>query len=68
MAKYEYEPVIGKGRFEIRNARMSVEGKNNTDCKIKAEIDLSDECAIKILDATVEFSLERDSRIDLHIC
>lgn len=26
-AKYEYEPTIGKGRFEIRNARMSVEGK-----------------------------------------
>ena len=26
-AKYEYEPQIDKGRFEIRNARLSVEGK-----------------------------------------
>ena len=26
-AKYEYEPQINKGRFEIRNAQLSVEGK-----------------------------------------
>ena len=26
-AKYEYQPEIDKGRFEIRNARLSVEGK-----------------------------------------
>lgn len=26
-AKYEYEPEISKGRFEVRNARVSVEGK-----------------------------------------
>ena len=52
-AKYEYEPTIGKGRFEIRNARMSVEGKIIPIVRYKAEIDLSDEGAIKMLDAYV---------------
>lgn len=53
--KYEYEPTIGKGRFEIRNARMSVEGKIIPIVRYKAEIDLSDEGAIKMLDAYVRF-------------
>lgn len=52
-AKYEYEPTIGKGRFEIRNARMSVEGKIIPLVRYKAEIDLSDEGQIKMLDAYV---------------
>lgn len=52
-AKYEYEPQIEKGRFEIRNARLSVEGKVIPIVKYKAEIDLSDEGVIKMLDAYV---------------
>lgn len=52
-AKYEYEPQIDKGRFEIRNARLSVEGKIIPAVRYKAEIDLSDEGAIKMLDAYV---------------
>lgn len=52
-AKYEYEPTIGKGRFEIRNARMSVEGKIMPIVRYKAEIDLSDEGSIKMLDAYI---------------
>lgn len=52
-AKYEYEPNIGKGRFEVRNARMSVEGRIIPIVRYKAEIDLSDEGAIKMLDAYV---------------
>lgn len=52
-AKYEYEPNIGKGRFEIRNARMSIEGKIIPIVRYKAEIDLSDEGSIKMLDAYV---------------
>lgn len=52
-AKYEYEPQIDKGRFEIRNARLSVEGKIIPIVRYKAEIDLSDEGAIKMLDAYV---------------
>lgn len=52
-AKYEYEPDISEGRFEIRNARMSVEGKIILVVRYKAEIDLSDEGAIKMLDAYI---------------
>ncbi len=54
-AKYEYEPQIDKGRFEIRNARLSVEGKIIPIVRYKAEIDLSDEGAIKMLDAYMRF-------------
>lgn len=52
-AKYEYEPPIDKGRFEVRNARLSVEGKIIPIVRYKAEIDLSDEGAIKMLDAYI---------------
>lgn len=52
-AKYEYQPEIDKGRFEIRNARISVEGKIIPIVRYKAEIDLSDEGSIKMLDAYV---------------
>lgn len=53
-AKYEYEPTINKGRFEIRNARLSVEGKIIPIVRYKAEIDLSDEGSIKMLDAYIQ--------------
>lgn len=52
-AKYEYEPPINKGRFEVRNARVSLEGKVIPIVRYKAEIDLSDEGAIKMLDAYI---------------
>ena len=54
-AKYEYEPQIGKGRFEVRNARVSVEGRVLPVVRYKAEIDLSDEGQIKMLDAYVRY-------------
>jgi phosphate-selective porin O and P len=60
-AKYEYEPDISEGRFEIRNARMSVEGKIIPVVRYKAEIDLSDEGAIKMLDAYIR--LQPDDRL-----
>lgn len=60
-AKYEYEPTISQGRFEIRNARMSVEGKIIPIVRYKAEIDLSDEGSIKMLDAYVR--LQPDDRL-----
>lgn len=52
-AKYEYEPDIDKGRFEIRNARIGLEGMIIPIVRYKAEIDLSDEGAIKMLDAYI---------------
>lgn len=54
-AKYEYEPQINKGRFEVRNARLGVSGKIIPAISYKAEIDLSDEGKIKMLDAYVRF-------------
>jgi hypothetical protein len=50
-AKYEYQPEDHAGRFEVRNARFSVDGKVSPVVAYKAEIDLSEEGSIKMLDA-----------------
>lgn len=50
-AKYEYEPDIGAGRFEVRNCRVAITGKVTPIVAYKAEIDLSDEGEIRMLDA-----------------
>ena len=55
-AKYEYEPDIEAGRFQVRNARFSLSGKVNPIVAYKAEIDLSDEGNIKMLDAYSKIS------------
>lgn len=49
--KYEYQTVREEGRFEVRNARFSLTGKVAEAVSYKAEIDLSDEGQIKMLDA-----------------
>lgn len=49
--KYEYQMEEGDGRFQVRNARVSLEGKVAKAVEYKAEIDLSDEGQIKMLDA-----------------
>lgn len=58
-AKYEYEPEIDAGRFLIRNARVSITGHVIPVISYKAEIDLSDEGKIKMLDAYVRFTPEK---------
>ena len=50
-SKYEYQTEEGEGRFEVRNARISVDGKLSPAISYKAEIDLCDEGKIKMLDA-----------------
>jgi hypothetical protein len=50
-SKYEYQTTIGAGRFEVRNARVSFTGNVLPTVAYKAEIDLSDEGQIKMLDA-----------------
>ncbi len=50
-SKYEYQTEEGEGRFEVRNARINVEGKLSDVISYKAEIDLCDEGTIKMLDA-----------------
>lgn len=50
-SKYEYQTEEGEGRFEVRNARVSIDGHITPQISYKAEIDLCDEGAIKMLDA-----------------
>lgn len=57
--KYEYQPQIRKGRFEIRNTRVSIEGQVLPNAGYKAEIDLSDEGTIKMLDAYVRLRTKK---------
>ena len=49
--KYEYQTGEHEGRFQVRNARFSLSGKVTDAVAYKAEIDLSDEGSIKMLDA-----------------
>ncbi len=50
-SKYEYKTGENMGRFEVRNARISVDGKISPFILYKAEIDLCDEGKTKMLDA-----------------
>ena len=59
--KFEYQPDIDKGRFQVRNARFSLSGNLLPMVAYKAEIDLSDEGSIKMLDAYVRLAMLRRS-------
>lgn len=50
-AKMEYQPNEGESRFEVRTARIALDGFVTPIIEYKAEIDLSDEGSIKMLDA-----------------
>ncbi|NLO69551.1 MAG: porin [Porphyromonadaceae bacterium] len=52
-AKYEYNSSLDAHRFQVRNARFSVNGNITPITSYKAEIDLSDEGITKMLDAYV---------------
>lgn len=58
-AKFEYQPDIDKGRFEVRNARFGLSGSVTPVVDYKAEIDLSDEGSIRMLDAYVRLDMLR---------
>ncbi len=49
--KFEWQPSEDDARFEVRNARFSLSGNVTKLVAYKAEIDLSDEGSIKMLDA-----------------
>lgn len=51
--KFEYEPDLSAGRFEVRNARLSVDGSLTHRSSYKLEVDLCDESQIKMKDAWV---------------
>ena len=50
-AKYEYQTSMKAGRFEMRNARVSITGNVLPIVAYKAEVDLSDEGQITHTDA-----------------
>ena len=52
-AKYEYNTNLQEHRFQVRNARFSVNGNFSPITSYKAEIDLSDEGVTKMLDAYI---------------
>lgn len=64
-AKYEYNLSTEKHRYEIRNARFSVSGNVNQIFEYKAEIDLSDEGIIKMLDAYVRLKVNKNLNITM---
>ncbi|MBQ0019445.1 MAG: porin [Bacteroidales bacterium] len=55
--KYEYQPDLDASRFEVRNARLSAEGKLPFRSSYKLEVDLCDESAIKMKDAWVRIEV-----------
>lgn len=63
--KFEYQPAIDQARFQVRNARFSLSGNVTPIVGYKAEIDLSDEGSIKMLDAYVRLALLQRQQHDL---
>ena len=61
--KYEYQPQLGASRFEVRNARIAVNGKLPLASEYKAEIDLCDESQIKMKDAWVRITPIKNLRL-----
>ena len=58
-AKYEYQPEIDAMRWEVRTARVSFTGNVLPNVAYKAEVDLSDEGSIKMLDAYARLFLAK---------
>jgi len=54
--KFEYQTGMEKGRFEVRNARLSASGKLPLRSEYKLEVDLCDESSIKMKDAWVRLN------------
>jgi len=63
--KYEYEPALAAGRFEVRNARLAVSGSLPLKSSYKLEVDLSDESAIKMKDAWVRITPWKTLRLSI---
>lgn len=54
--KYELNTETGLMRFEVRNARFGARGSLNKYFAYRAEIDLSDEGRIRMLDAFIKYT------------
>jgi hypothetical protein len=58
-AKYEYNTSLNASRFQVRNARFSLNGNFNSIVSYKTEIDLSDEGQTKMLDAYIRLQPQK---------
>ena len=58
-AKYEYQTEEGEGRFEVRNARVSLDGRVARRVEYKLEADFSDEGRMRMLDAYTRINLAK---------
>ena len=67
-SKYEYQTEEGEGRFEVRNARVSIDGNITPQISYKAEIDLCDEGSIKCLMPTLAYAPHRHGPSPLDRC
>lgn len=65
--KFEYQPEAGNARFQVRNARFGLSGNVTPVVNYKAEIDLSDEGKIKMLDAYVRLNMLRKRNLGFSI-
>lgn len=63
--KYEFEPSLKASRFEVRNARLSLNGNLPLRSSYKMEVDLCDESAIKMKDAWVRINPVSTLRITI---
>ena len=63
--KYEYQTTTDEQRFQVRNARISLDGKVHELVGYKAEIDLSDEGQIKMLDAYARITPVQDFNVTI---
>lgn len=63
--KYEYQLETGEGRFQVRNARVCLEGTVAKLVGYKAEIDLSDQGQLRMLDAFVRVKPVKDFTFDV---
>jgi hypothetical protein len=63
--KYEYQPDLDGGRFEVRNARLSANGSLPLRSEYKLEVDLCDESSIKMKDAWVRLNPWRTLRFSI---
>ena len=63
--KYEYQTTTDEQRFQVRNARISLDGKVHELVGYKAEIDLSDEGQIKMLDAYARITPMKDFNVTI---
>ena len=63
--KYEYQPEMNAGRFEVRNARMSISGKLSKRSEYNLEVDLCDESSIKMKDAWIRLLPWKQLRVSI---